>query len=72
MPTTQCDVKRCQPDGHRAASAEVVLDPDDGIAGDTNGYGATHLQVDRCMGLVVRVNIVAGKCALGEFTIPTW
>ncbi len=35
MPDDECDVKRCQPDGHHAASAEVVLDPDDGIAGDT-------------------------------------
>lgn len=40
------DVKRCQPDGHCAASAEVVLDPDDSIAGDAkNGYGATRLRI---------------------------
>ncbi|MGU0043119.1 FUSC family membrane protein [Escherichia coli] len=43
--TTQCDVKRCQPDGHRAASAEVVLDLMTVLLVTQNGYGATRLRI---------------------------
>ncbi len=45
MPDDSVDVKRCQPDGHRAASAEVVLVLMTVLLVTQNGYGATRLRI---------------------------